>query len=188
MTVDSRGDLWLMRGQTGGTFRTALAIGNGWGGLTVVGGLDFDGDTKQDLLARDASGQLWLYRGDGAGGWAVGGRSLIGSGWGPFTAIFAAGDFDGRGGHDVLARTANGDLWLYPTNGQGRWHPAKLVGSGWAPFVKIFSAGGFDDTSGPDVLAEMADGRLYLYRGNGMGGWGAISLVDSGWQTMRWIG
>jgi len=30
---------------------------------------DFDGDGKADVIARDSGGTLWLYSGNGAGGW-----------------------------------------------------------------------------------------------------------------------
>jgi hypothetical protein len=46
---------------------------------------DFDGDGHPDVLARDGAGLLWLYPGDGSGGWL--GRSQVGSGWNSMSAI-----------------------------------------------------------------------------------------------------
>ena len=47
-------------------------------------------------MARDGAGDLWLYAGDGKGGW--GAVSKVGSGWNMFDQVFAAGDFGGYGG------------------------------------------------------------------------------------------
>jgi hypothetical protein len=48
---------------------------------------DFTGDGKADVLAVKGNGELFLYRGNGAGGWASGGVG-IGSGWGVFRTVF----------------------------------------------------------------------------------------------------
>jgi hypothetical protein len=45
----------------------------------LVGPGDFDGDRFVDVLARDGSGYLWLYRGNGQGGWLP--RVKVGNGW-----------------------------------------------------------------------------------------------------------
>jgi hypothetical protein len=50
---------------------------------------DFNGDGFTDLVARDASGALWLYPGDGGGGFL--GRVQLATGWGGFTAIVSPG-------------------------------------------------------------------------------------------------
>ena len=47
-----------------------------------------------------------MYRGNGAGGFVTGMGEPIGSGWGPFTALLAPGDFSGDGKPDVLAAPA----------------------------------------------------------------------------------
>jgi hypothetical protein len=48
----------------------AEPVGSGWGGFTALAaGGDFSGDGKADVLARESSGALFLYRGDGASGW-----------------------------------------------------------------------------------------------------------------------
>ncbi|WP_245531547.1 FG-GAP repeat domain-containing protein [Arthrobacter globiformis] len=46
---------------------------------------DFNGDGKSDVLARDSGGSLWLYPGNGHGGWLA--RVKVGSGWNGFTAL-----------------------------------------------------------------------------------------------------
>jgi hypothetical protein len=131
--------------------------------------------------------KLLLYRGNGSGGWATGIGQEIGSGWGPFTALLAPGDFNGDGHPDVLARDANGALLMYRGDGDGGWLTgrAEQIGSGWESFNAIVPAGDFDGDAKPDLLARYPDGRLMLYRGNGAGGWitGHGEQVGSGWES-----
>jgi len=47
---------------------------------------DFSGDGKADILAINSSGVLYLYRGNGAGGFTGAGTG-IGAGWGTFTKV-----------------------------------------------------------------------------------------------------
>ncbi|WP_127472820.1 FG-GAP-like repeat-containing protein [Microbacterium sulfonylureivorans] len=169
-------------------YGTAKQIGKGWSVYnTVVGGVDFNGDGKTDVLARRADGALVLYRGNGKGGW-ISGVIKVGSGWGSMTAIFYAGDFNGDGKGDVLARRSDGTLWMYPTTGKSGWGTPKKIGTGWRGMTAVFSPGDFDGSGKPDVLARRSDGVLVLYRGNGKGGWGSVSVVGHGWGSMRQIG
>jgi hypothetical protein len=46
---------------------------------------DFDSDDVPDILARDASGTLWLYPGQDFGGYSP--RVQVGVGWNVMTAI-----------------------------------------------------------------------------------------------------
>ncbi|WP_353712909.1 S8 family serine peptidase [Arthrobacter sp. K5] len=154
-------------------FNTVLAVG------------DFNGDRKADVLARENSGFLWLYPGNGAGGWLA--RKQIGSGWNAFNALVAPGDFTGDGRADVLARDAAGALWLYPGNGAGGWLARKQVGSGWNVFSAVTGAGDFNLDGRADVLARDTTGALFLYTGNGRGGWLAKIKVGSGWNGMTAI-
>ena len=96
---------------------------------------DFDGDGLVDVLARDSAGTLWLYPGDGTGGWLA--RTQVGSGWNGMTSIVGPGDFNGDGSVDVLARDSAGTLWLYPGNGTGGWLARTQAGSGWNGMTAI---------------------------------------------------
>ncbi len=186
--VRANGAFELLKGTGSGTYSTPTRIGKGWGSMTaIVGGADFDGDGRTDVIARTAGGALLLYRGNGAGGWFSGSKK-IGSGWGAMTAIFYAGDFNGDGKGDLMARRSDATLWLYPTNGKSGWGAAKRIGTGWRGMTAVFSPGDFDGSGKPDVLARTADGSLILYRGNGKGGWGKISVVGDGWESFEQIG
>jgi hypothetical protein len=129
------GVLWLYRGNgAGGWSGSRVKIGSGWGGFaTIVPASDFTGDGRADLFAVDKTGSLWLYRGNGTGGFA-GPGTRIGTGWGSFTAL-VAGDFSGDRRTDLVARTASGSLNLYRGNGVGRFLSGPTtVGTGWQGF------------------------------------------------------
>jgi SpoIID/LytB domain protein len=187
LVQDAAGGLFLRRGLGNSTFAPPVAIGKGWTihDLVLPVG-DFDGDGLTDLLARHASdGALWLYRGNGKGGFA--GYRTVGTGWQVFTAVVGPGDLTGDGHPDVLARKADGTLWLYPGNGRGGWLASRQVGSGWQVFDALTGGGDFTGDGRADLLARTPEGRLYLYPGDGAGGWGARSLVGNGWQIFSTV-
>jgi len=95
---------------------------------------DFTGDGKADTLAITRSGLLFLYRGNGRGGF-TGSRTRIGTGWGAFVKVFSGGDFTGDRKSDVLAIKGNGSIYLYRGNGRGGFtgRPTR-IGTGWSAF------------------------------------------------------
>jgi stage II sporulation protein D len=131
------GQLVLYPGNgSGGFLKTIRRVGNGWGGFTsVFSPGDFDGDGRSDVIVRTPSGLLYLYPGNGSGGWLQ--PRLIGRGWNAFSTIMSSGDFNGDGKSDVLGRGWDGTLWMYPGNGTGGFLAPKAVGSGWNIFSTV---------------------------------------------------
>ena len=148
-------------------------------------GNDFNGDGHADLLAREkATGHLWLYPGNGRGGFRP--RTQVGRGWHNMDAIVTVGDFNGNGTTDVLARErATGYLWLYPGNGRGGLSTRTQIGRGWHTMNAIVGVGDLNSDGHPDVLArEKATGHLWLYPGNGRGGFRPRTQIGHGWHHM----
>ncbi|WP_458107183.1 FG-GAP-like repeat-containing protein [Arthrobacter sp. R3-55] len=143
---------------------------------------DFNNDRNADVLARDGSGILWLYPGDGAGDWLD--RRQVGQGWNVMTSMVTPGDFNVDGYSDVLARDSSGVLWLYGGNGSAGWLPRVQIGTGWSGMTAITSAGDFNGDGNLDVAARDGSGVLWLYPGNGKGGWLARVQIGSGWSSM----
>ena len=86
----SDGRLSEYRGNGSGGWLTGTGeqIGTSWSQFTVLlGGGDFDGDGKADVLAETSDGHLLLYRGNGAGGWITGSGEPIGEGWSSLSAL-----------------------------------------------------------------------------------------------------
>jgi hypothetical protein len=131
---------------------------------------DFNRDGNTDLITRDATGVLWLYRGDGTGGFLA--AVNLGSGWNGLTALASPGDMTGDGNADVMARDSAGTLWLYPGNGTSGLTARRSLGTGWNAFTTITAAGDMITGGRPDLFALDAAGVLwvYPYTGNAVGG------------------
>jgi hypothetical protein len=186
MRVTTAGDLYLYRGNgVGGFSGSGVKIGAGWGIFAkVLSPGDFTGDGRSDLLAVKANGELFLYRGNGVGGFA-GSGVRIGAGWGIFAKVLSPGDFTGDGRSDLLAVKANGELFLYRGNGVGGFAGSGIrIGTGWGMFAKVLSPRDFSGDRRSDIMAVKANGELFLYRGNGVGGFaGAGVRIGTGWGT-----
>ncbi len=89
--VTSSGELRLYAGTVTGRLAAGVRIGSGWNGLGALETPgDFDGNGTLDVLARESStGDLWLYRGDGRGGWLP--RVRVGTGWNVFNGVVGPG-------------------------------------------------------------------------------------------------
>ncbi|HSU73451.1 MAG TPA: VCBS repeat-containing protein, partial [Terrabacter sp.] len=128
----SDGSLYLYAGTGTGGWRAGVVIGRGWNVMNVLVGVgDWNGDGRADLLARErATGYLWVYPGNGAGGFGL--RTRLGTGtYNGLTAIAGAGDLNGDRTADLVGRDGAGNLWLYPGNGSGAVGARSLLGTGW---------------------------------------------------------
>ncbi|MGW6883584.1 FG-GAP repeat domain-containing protein [Streptomyces goshikiensis] len=81
---DKAGVLWLYKGNDNPTvpFEDRTRIAGGWNvydQFSLVG--DITGDNRADLVARDAAGVLWLYKGNGKQPVPFDDRTRVGSGW-----------------------------------------------------------------------------------------------------------
>ncbi|WP_314324962.1 FG-GAP-like repeat-containing protein [Paenarthrobacter ilicis] len=93
---DIYGDLTLHESSRNGWFAGTERIGTGFGGMATVGSAgDFNGDNKMDAYSINSAGQLTMYYGNGSDYLTSGrpdirwyGQSVVGWGWGGFTAVF----------------------------------------------------------------------------------------------------
>ncbi|WP_285685724.1 FG-GAP-like repeat-containing protein [Actinoplanes sp. NBRC 103695] len=199
------GRIFMYRGNGAGQFiRGAATVGTGFADKRfIVGPGDFDSDGNEDMLACWPNGNLFLFKGNGAGGWLNGGSpDAAGSGWHNHSAVTTPGDFDRDGFPDIISRREDGHIYLYRGNGAGLWRngndPLKLS-TGNAPFAhyaRLFSAGDFSGDGKPDLFAvagpnDPVPGKLFLYRGDGSNGWlngNAPDHIGDGWlnHTAIW--
>lgn len=179
--------LYLYRGNGSGGFinGAGIVVATGWWGLRVITPGDWDGDGHPDLLAIDGSGSLWLYRGNGTGGFVSNNGTLLATNWGGLEHIVAPGDWDGDGHRDLIVVDNGGQLWLYRGNGTGGFasNNGTLLATGWGGYPRFATPGDFSGDGEPDLLLGETNGNLWLYRGNGTGGFASNNgaLVGSGW-------
>ena len=184
----SLGNLWLYPSDGRGGWQAPRNIGGNWRVVdALLGPGDFDGDGAVDLIARRRDdGTLWLYPGNGSGGW--GQPRQIGHGWQSMQMLVAADDFDGDGQPDIVARTSGGDLRLYRGSGRGGFVQTETIGVRWSGISSLVVAGNWDGRGGSDLLARASDGVLYLFTGSGYGSITAKHRIGHGWSSYTMIG
>ncbi|GAB7110628.1 VCBS repeat-containing protein [Streptomyces phaeofaciens JCM 4814] len=125
------GVLYRYPGKKGGTFGTRVKDSKTeWASYNqIIGGGDWDGNGKTDLLARDFSGALWFYPGTGKG--TFGTRSARSKGWGKVTQFAGAGNNPHFGKFGTMARTTAGSVYSYEVTGTGTLTGKLLVGDAW---------------------------------------------------------
>jgi hypothetical protein len=193
------GTLWLAKGAGNGTFvQGPIQIGTGWNAFDLIlSPGDFNDDGRPDLLARKTDGTLWLYQGNGVGGFLTGaGLNITNPGWNwsTFNLIVSPGDLDRDGNPDLLARLASdGTLQLYRGNGSGGFvMGGQLISSGmnWSQFTDLIPVGDLNRDSDialnsggtVDLLARTSSGDLYRLIGNANGIFTQMLLDSGGWN------
>lgn len=87
----------------------------------------------------------------------------------------ASGDFSGTGHSDLLVIWTDGEVTLYPGDGNGGFRPERQLlapNAGWKPVATI-TAGDFTGTGEFDLMVRWDDGRMTLHGdvgSNGLGG------------------
>ncbi|WP_406059018.1 VCBS repeat-containing protein [Streptomyces sp. NBC_01077] len=168
----------------GGLYIDGVYLGAGWGVYNaLIGPGDLSGDGKGDLLARDRSGYLYLYRGNGQGT-SVASRIKIGAGWGGYRNILGAGDYTGDGRTDIVARTPGGDLYLYAGTGVATspFKARQKIGFGWNTYAKVLAPGDLNADGKADLLGVTSGGDLYNYLNTTPGKFTARTKVGYGFQ------
>ncbi|MDQ0942535.1 VCBS repeat-containing protein [Streptomyces sp. V1I1] len=82
---DASGAQWLYQGtgNAASPFAARTKVGTGWGAYALLSGPgDLTDDGRADLIARDAAGVFWLYKGTGKATAPFSARTKVGTGWG----------------------------------------------------------------------------------------------------------
>jgi hypothetical protein len=129
---------------------------------------DVDGDGWSDLLVRvPARRSVELLRGTGRGTFAA--PVQMGTGWNEFTLLEPVGDLNRDGVPDLAARTASGQVWVYPMTRTLRFKPRYLVAQGFGSMLSLTGTGNVNSDWNGDVVGLTVDHALVLYRGGGNG-------------------
>ncbi len=141
--LNTRTNLVRFDGGSATTVGVPIADWTGFDRTFAAG--DFTGDGKPDLGAvKRSDGTLWIFRGNGAGGYDSG--TQIATGWNIYSVVLSPGDFTNDGKPDVLARrSSDGTLWLFRGNGTGGFTGSATqagLGTGWNAYDHLFSEAG----------------------------------------------
>lgn len=141
--------------------------------ITAVG--RFDGDRNADLVGRKvATGNLILFRGNGAGGFT---KSVLARGFSAATKVLGTGDITGDGRADLLVRDSSGRLRRYNGDGAGRVGAGTLIPGSWN-FPVVTGFGDFTGDSLADLLVRDSAGRTQVAQGNGQGSFSNLVPAD----------
>ncbi|MEU3688214.1 FG-GAP repeat domain-containing protein [Streptomyces narbonensis] len=164
-------------------------IGGGWTAYDqVVTPGNVGGSAHSDLLARDKTGVLWFYAGNGKSGLGAqpfATRTRIGGGWGAYNKITAGSDLTGDGRPDLVATDTSGALWLYKGTGNATtpFATRTKIGGGWGVYNSLTATGNIAGAAAGDLVARDRDGVLWLYLGKGDGTFAARTRIGGGWNV-----
>jgi hypothetical protein len=142
---------------------------------------DLSGDGKADLLVRNAStGRSGVRPGHGDG--TFGGVPRTFSSFAGFEQVTPAGDLNGDGRNDVVARwPGNGQLYLFRGTSTGGFSRI-LLATGWSGYNLTVASGDLTGDGLADLLSRDAAGNLWLHQGDGASGLAAPTKVAGSWS------
>jgi GH25 family lysozyme M1 (1,4-beta-N-acetylmuramidase) len=185
---EADGTLWHYPGDGSGKFGIGRKIGDfGWDIYDqVIGAGDFNQDGRNDVLARKIDGSLWFYAGTGSVSASSSGYRAavkVGEfGWESFDSILGVGDFDSDGKPNLLARTPNGDLYLYSPTAAGQPTAARKIDFGWQVFDQLIAIRDFNGDGINDLAGRKPDGTLWFYSNTGQAVLTNRQQIGAGWQ------
>jgi hypothetical protein len=118
-------------------------IGTGWnryarligaGNLTATGTAATTG--PGDLLGVTTAGVMWLFKGNGHGGFGKPVR--VAGHWAAYNTIIGIGDMNHDGTNDLIARDSSGRLWFFDGNGHGGFARRVLLAGNWSRWMRIY--------------------------------------------------
>lgn len=176
-------------GFTNNPVGSSTKLGTGWNQFNVLTSPgDLTGDGRPDLVGRQAAtGDLYLYENNGAGG--IKSRGKIGAKWTAYRAVFGAGDITGDGIGDVLAVDGANSLWRYDGTAAGGLKARALVfGNNWGTGRNAFvGVGDLNKDGKPDLVSRNAAGDLLRNEGTGTGSFRSTVKIGTGWQQYKGI-
>ena len=157
---DGRGNFGVPAILQAGNFSVPVATG------------DFNNDGKPDLAVGSREGVVWIYLGDGTGGFGPVAKYPDGSGE---AYEIAVDDFNHDGNLDLAIGHQFGGLGILLGNGVGGFSSPTTYISGLGPV--LVSKADFNNDGHADLLTANAQGHnMSLFLGNGAGGFAVSTL------------
>jgi ELWxxDGT repeat protein len=180
---------WTMRGTVIASSATVASAGGpvkpdaSW---SIAGVGDFNGDTRSDVLWRNASGELTEWQMTGATISASGDVTSGGVAVRPDASWSAAaiGDFNGDGRKDILWRNNSGEVTAWLMNGTAIAGSSDLTSGGVAARPdaswSVAGVGDFNHDGRADILWRNSSGALAEWLMNGTTITGSGSITSGG--------
>lgn len=171
--IDKAGVMWAYRGtgKASAPYGPRAEIGHGWGIYrTVIPVGDVNNDQGNDLLAVDASGRLWEYRGENVLSASTFQHRVLLSdaNWLTSTIVGIGDATDTFDGHAGILREIGGILYYYPTiDPVAGTKGSDYIGGGWNAYNQFVPTGDLNNDGHVDLVTRDTAGKLWLYLGTG---------------------
>ncbi|MCX5226710.1 VCBS repeat-containing protein [Streptomyces sp. NBC_00233] len=153
---------------------------------------DVNDDNLADLLARDTSGNLYLFYATGNRSAPFSARVTLGAGWNIYDQLVGIGDNNGDGWADLYARDTAGTLWFFAGSGDKRKpFPSRVaLGPGWNVYNTIVPVGDDNGDGSGELLARDTKGTFWYYTGKGNGTLSGRTQASTagGWEGVPQFG
>ena len=136
MARTSGGSMYLYSGSTKGQLvASPQLLAAGWDAYDqMVGPVDWNGDGLPDLIARKPDGSMWISLGQADHSLAQPQEMPGMGGWDQYSTIIGGGDWTSTNHQDLVARKADGSLWLFNGKGATSFAGSTYMDSGWNDF------------------------------------------------------
>lgn len=126
------GTLYYFPSDGAGGLGDRVTVSTGWSDkrLATAAG-DWNGDGRSDVVVIDDSGRLWLYLGNGDGGFTARDQLSSSTAWSNRTSIVGGADWNGDGALDLMSVDTSGRLWRNSWASTGSVASGVRVASGW---------------------------------------------------------
>ncbi|HEY5978090.1 MAG TPA: SpoIID/LytB domain-containing protein [Microlunatus sp.] len=140
-------------------------------------------DSKVDLLVITRDGSLRRHPITATG---LGAGQSIDSGYGSFTHVINAGDWNGDGYADVIGRTSGQRLLLFRGTSSGSFGSGVDLGV-VSKHRFLTGVGDLNSDRFPDLMAVDSQGVATLLYGNGATGVKSVTKVSGSWSGVDWL-
>jgi hypothetical protein len=123
------GDLYLYTGLGGGRINpTPTLLATGWDSYDqIISPVDWNGDGLPDLIARKPDGSMWIALGRRDHTLTAPQEMPHPVEWDNYSTVLSGGDWNANGRHDLIARRADGSIWVFPADGEIFGTPFKVA-------------------------------------------------------------